>query len=57
MPEPKVRVVHVECVCGWKFATINLPWADAIMANHDCTVFQATGKDDRAFEIAAELLG
>ena len=53
--EPKVRVVHVECVCGWKFATITLVFAESIMRRHDCANFINTGKDDQAFDIIEEL--
>lgn len=55
MPEKKVRVVHVECVCGWKFATINLLFAEQIMARHRCENFQLSGQDEQAFEILEEL--
>ena len=53
--EPKVRVIHVECMCGWKFATINLVFAESIMRRHKCENFVATGKDDQAFDIIEEL--
>jgi hypothetical protein len=51
----KVRVVHVECSCGWRFATISLLFAEQIMARHDCDNFVSSGKDDQAFEIIEEL--
>jgi dihydrodipicolinate synthase/N-acetylneuraminate lyase len=55
VPESMVRIVHVECVCGWKFATINLVFAESIMRRHQCENFIATGKDDQAFDIIEEM--
>lgn len=55
MTEKKVGRVQVDCVCGWKFATINLLFAEQIMARHRCENFINTGKDDQAFEILEEL--
>lgn len=49
------RVVNVECYCGWRFATINLLFAEQIMARHNCETFVSTGRDDLAFEIIEEL--
>jgi hypothetical protein len=55
VPDPVVRVIHVDCECGWMFATINFVFAEAIMRRHRCENFVATGKDDQAFDIIEEL--
>lgn len=46
------RSVSVECMCGWRFATLDLAWAEAIMRAHDCENFVLQGHDIKAFELA-----
>ncbi len=46
--------VTVECVCGWRFATGSLRWAETLMRNHECERFVLTGRDDEAFELTVE---
>ena len=51
LSQNRVRVINVECECGWKFATVTFPFAEAIHGNHQCANFVIDGKDDKAFDI------